>query len=164
MSEGASNRDELVRDMRLAMREFMARAVLFQDAVARYAGLNGADLQTVGLLMERGPSTPGELAQHIGMTSGGSITAVIDRLERAGYVARRRDEADRRRVLVEVDIDKVMREVGPVYGRVAARWEEYLKTLSDAELAAGTSLIKEAACLNRDEAERLRQERGGTPP
>jgi len=157
----SSNREQLVRDLGIGMREFMARAVLFQDAVARYAGLNSADLQTVGLLMERGPCTPGELAQHIGMTSGGSITAVVDRLERAGYVTRRRDEEDRRRVLVEVDVGKVMREVGPVYGRVAARFDDYLATLSDAELRSGADLIRHAAVLNREEGERLRRERRG---
>jgi predicted transcriptional regulator len=137
--------------------------VLFQDAVARHAGLNSTDLQTVGLLMGQGPSTPGELAAHVGMTAGGSITAVIDRLERLGYVSRRRDETDRRRVLVEADVDKVLRDVGPVYGRVAARWEAYVQTLDDDQLLLAVELFRQAAQINRDETQRLRQERGNPP-
>jgi DNA-binding MarR family transcriptional regulator len=42
----------------------------------------------------------GNLAQKSGLTSG-AITAVIDRLERAGYARRVPDPSDRRRVLVE---------------------------------------------------------------
>ncbi|HUO73516.1 MAG TPA: MarR family transcriptional regulator [Solirubrobacteraceae bacterium] len=42
----------------------------------------------------------GELAQASGLTTG-AITAVIDRLERAGYAQRVPDPADRRRVLIE---------------------------------------------------------------
>ena len=42
----------------------------------------------------------GQLAAEARLTSG-AITAVIDRLERAGYVRRVADPDDRRRVLVE---------------------------------------------------------------
>ena len=40
------------------MREFQARSVLFQDAVAKWGGVNSTDLQCVGLLMSDGPATP----------------------------------------------------------------------------------------------------------
>ena len=43
------------------------------------------------------PLTPGDLGDRLGMSSG-ATTAVVDRLERAGYVRRRRDERDRRRI------------------------------------------------------------------
>jgi DNA-binding MarR family transcriptional regulator len=42
----------------------------------------------------------GDLAQASRLTTG-AITAVIDRLERAGYARRVHDPSDRRRVLVE---------------------------------------------------------------
>jgi DNA-binding MarR family transcriptional regulator len=43
------------------------------------------------------PLTPGELGQRLGISSG-ATTAVVDRLERAGHVRRRRDDHDRRRL------------------------------------------------------------------
>ena len=141
------------------MRAFMARVVLFQDAVARSVGLNSSDLQTVGLLMSEGPASPGELAVRIGMTQGGAITGLIDRLEKAGYVSRQRDEHDRRRVLVVADEAKVIADVGHIYGRVAERWNGYLSTLTDEEIAVGTRIIAAAAEVNREEIERLRQGR-----
>jgi DNA-binding MarR family transcriptional regulator len=138
------------------MREFMARAVLFQDAVARSAGLNGTDMQCVSLLMSGGPATPGELAERAGITAGGAITAAIDRLERAGYVTRRRDPHDRRRVIVTADVDRVLEQVGPIYGRVGARWAEYLDTLSDEQIDFANELFARAAEVNREEIELLR--------
>lgn len=142
-----------------AMREFMARAVLFQEAVARSVGLNSSDLQTVSLLMSEGPASPNELSKRIGMSQGGAITGLIDRLERAGYVSRRRDEQDRRRVLVVANQEKVFADVGHIYGRVAERWNEYLATMTEDEVALGTRIIAAAAEVNRLETERLRQER-----
>ena len=141
-----------------AMREFMARAVLFQEAVARSVGLNSSDLQAVSLLMSEGPASPSELSERIGMSQGGAITGLIDRLERAGYVSRQRDEHDRRRVLVVADQAKVIADVGDIYGRVAERWNAYLSTLSEDEVALATRVIAAAAEMNRVEIERLRSE------
>ncbi|MGB3327618.1 MAG: MarR family transcriptional regulator [Thermomicrobiales bacterium] len=141
-----------------AMREFMARAVLFQDAVARSGGINGTDLQLVGLLMSEGPATPGELARRSGLSAGGAITAAIDRLEHAGYVTRSRDRADRRRVIVSAVPEVVLQRVGPAYARVAEQWNGVLATLSDEELAFATAILERAAAINREEIERLRGE------
>lgn len=145
-----------------AMREFQARSVLFQEAVARSGGLNGSDLQAVGILMSEGPATPGELAERIGLTAGGSITALIDRLERGEYVVRTRDVTDRRRVLVTAVPERVFTEVGHVYARIAERWGAYLATLTAEQIEFATEFLTRAAEINRDETDRLR--RGGQDP
>ena len=140
------------------MREFMARAVLFQDAVARYGGINSTDMQAVGLLMSDGPATPGELAERTGVTAGGAITAVVDRLERAGYVTRERDANDRRKVIVTARADAVLAKVGPIYGRVGQRWADYLATLSDEQIEFANELFARAAEINREETALLREQ------
>lgn len=161
MTESDATGDAAGARMGAAMREFMARAVLFQDAVARSAGLRSVDLQVVGLLMESGPATPGELAARSGLTAGGAITGLIDRLERAGYVRRERDSHDRRRVLVRVDEARVLDAVGPVYGRVASRWNEYLTTLNEEQIELAINLFTRAAEINREETEQLQREAAG---
>lgn len=159
MSDAEPGRDAAVARSAEVMRELMARAVLFQEAVARSGGLNGTDLQTVGLLMSEGPATPGELAQRVGVTSGGAITAVVDRLERAGYVTRSRDAHDRRRVIITARTDTVRERVGPVYARVGARWTEYLGTLTVEQVELANEVMAMAAEINRTEIEHLRRER-----
>jgi len=140
-----------------AMQDFNAHAVLLQDTIARTVGRTGVDLQVVGLLLREGPTTPGVLAARTGLSAGGAITALIDRLERAGYVQRRRDDTDRRRVLVEAVPDRVFADVGRVYQQIAARWAEYLSTLSDEQIAFANDLLRTASAVNREEIDRLRQ-------
>jgi len=161
MSGRSARRDAAIAGQGLAMQEFMARAVLFQDAVARSVGLNSTDLQAVGLLLSNGPATPGELAARTGLTAGGAVTAMIDRLERAGYVTRSRDESDRRRVIVTAAPEPLMAAVGPVYGRVAERWNAYLDTLTDEQIEFATELMSRAAEVNREEIELLRRDAAG---
>lgn len=152
-----SRRDREMERAAEVMREFMARAVLFQDAVAKWGGLNSTDLQVASLLMSEGPATPGELADRTGLTAGGAITTAIDRLERGGFASRDRDPNDRRRVIVTADADAVIARFGEVYGRVGARWNAYLETLSDEQLAFANELLAHAAEVNREEIELLRR-------
>jgi DNA-binding MarR family transcriptional regulator len=139
-----------------AMRRFMARAVLYQDAVAKSVGMNATDLQCANLLLLHGPMTAGELAERAGLTAGGAITGVIDRLERSGLVHRERDPADRRRVVITADAALVWQRLGPAYERIGRRWSQYLATLDDQQIAFATEVLTTAAELNRDETSRLR--------
>jgi hypothetical protein len=82
---------------------------------------------------------------------------MIDRLERAGYVTRARDEADRRRVIVTANPEPVLAGVGPVYARVSQRWNEYLATLTDEQIEFAGELLAEAAEVNREQIEMLRE-------
>ncbi len=67
--------------------------------------LHATDLRALICLLDADrfgvPATPGLLSAALGLTSA-STTALVDRLERAGHIRRRRDTADRRRVLLEV--------------------------------------------------------------
>lgn len=155
MTEPSTRARELERAGEV-MREFMARAVLFQDTVAKWGGVNSTDLQCAGLLLADGPATPGELAERAGLTAGGAITTVIDRLEREGLVSRDRDPNDRRRVIVTADAAAIFARFGEVYGRVGARWNAYLDTLTDEQLAFANELLSRAAAVNREEIELLR--------
>jgi DNA-binding MarR family transcriptional regulator len=94
-------RHELIKALDEAVRKVGAQSVLISDLVATRVGLNSTDLECLDLLYLAGGITAGKLAEHTGLTTG-ATTAVIDRLERAGFVRRRRDPEDRRRVFVEV--------------------------------------------------------------
>jgi len=65
-------------------------------------------------LDEIDPTTVNDLARHMGVTAA-TMSLALDRLERKGYVARRRDHADRRRVHVRLTAGGVrMREASSV--------------------------------------------------
>jgi DNA-binding MarR family transcriptional regulator len=108
--------------------------VLLHNAIASKSGINVTDMQCINLLQLRGPMTPGQLADAMFLTTGGAITAVIDRLEKAGLVQRRRDAADRRRVIVEATATGATQELGERFEPVAERYEELLATYTDEQL------------------------------
>jgi DNA-binding MarR family transcriptional regulator len=84
-----------------AMRAYQMSVDIFDEAVADKLGLNRTDFRCIDILDQHQPMTAGALAQAARISTG-TMTFVIDRLEAAGFVRRRRDGDDRRRVLVEI--------------------------------------------------------------
>lgn len=69
---------------------------------AKRLGLHITDLSLIGLLIERlEGASPKEIMQHLGLSSG-AATALIDRMEKAGYVERVPNPKDRRSVLIKI--------------------------------------------------------------
>lgn len=131
-------RVKLAGELQQAMQRSTMWTVLLHHTVAAKAGINVTDAQCVNLLSLDGPMTPGQLAQAMGITTGGAITAVVDRLEKAGYVRRTRDPDDRRRVIVELIPENVSR-IGAYFepiaketmNRFSSYTEEQLRFLLD---------------------------------
>ncbi|BCK54945.1 MarR family transcriptional regulator [Nocardia wallacei] len=115
-----STRADMVAALREELRVQATRTVVFHSAVAARLGITVTDLSCLNLLRMRGPLTPGELADLLGIARGGAITTVVDRLERAGYVRRNRDARDRRRVRVEPVAVRAEVAVAPLYGELTA--------------------------------------------
>lgn len=91
--------DQLRAEINTSLLRFIAGVVLHNQVVAQRVGLGASDSQFMSLLRLHGPLSPGRLAELSRLTTG-TVTGVIDRLERAGFVSRQRDAVDRRKVLV----------------------------------------------------------------
>jgi DNA-binding MarR family transcriptional regulator len=96
-----SSRQHLIEDVASAMRALQRAVDHYDELVASRLGINRSDLRCLDLLEETGTMTAGQLAAGSGLTSG-ATTRMLDRLEQAGYLRRRPDSGDRRRVLVEL--------------------------------------------------------------
>lgn len=115
-----------------AIRLFIAGSSLFSQRVAEKLGLHPTDMQFLNLLELLGPMTPGVLAQCSGLSSGG-VTVVLDRLEKAGYVRRSSNPADRRSVLVSL-VAARQKRVTTNYDSVQKQFEGVLAGFSEQEL------------------------------
>lgn len=141
-------------------RDLATEMVAFQEAVARRVGMTAAERKCAGLLIDRGPMTPGQLMQATGLTSG-AITGIVDRLIRAGYAARVANPADRRSVLVEPRRAEVLQAgYAPAFAaltaamnRLDARYSESERALILRHLADTIDILREAtgAALVDDE-------------
>jgi DNA-binding MarR family transcriptional regulator len=113
----------------------VADLIVFNQEVADRLGVGTTDMQVVGHIQrEGGAMTPGRLAELTGLSTG-TITGLIDRLEKAGYVRRERDPNDRRRVLLHVDEARLQQEIAPLYAAQGALLAEVVDRFSPAEQA-----------------------------
>jgi DNA-binding MarR family transcriptional regulator len=88
-----------IPEVRLLLRRFALHRNRRIDALCRHVGVSRSDYDALEALDEHGPLTPGELGTLLTLTSG-SVTALIDRLEKLGWASRNRHPDDRRKVIV----------------------------------------------------------------
>ena len=118
----------------LEIRKFIASAIFFNAQAAEKVGLGLTDMQTLHMLQLYGPSTPSRLAAATGLSSGG-ITVALDRLEKAGYIRRRPNPADRRSLLVTL-VPSSLAKLAGLYEGVEAETRRLLATLPRRDLDA----------------------------
>jgi DNA-binding MarR family transcriptional regulator len=125
---------------------------LDQAAADRY-GLNRTDMRALDIICRAGPLAPTDLARLLGFTTGG-VTTVLDRLERAGYIRRLADTADRRRLVVEATAATAARD-REVFGDLIRQTGELLATYTDDQLAVIDDFLTRARQLTAAYADTL---------
>jgi DNA-binding MarR family transcriptional regulator len=103
-----------------AQQRAAARGTVLAELIAGRLGITPTDLKCVHVL-SRGPRTARVLAEELRLTPG-AITAVVDRLERAGFATRERGSTDRRQVTVRAVPERVAEAAAlyrPLYERMA---------------------------------------------
>ena len=144
--------DELVREFRVSGNQDNA----FDNLAAERLGVNETDLHCLNIIENSGGLNAGELAARSGLT-GGAVTGVIDRLERAGYARRAPDPSDRRRVKLEVT-PAFYKAADQIWGPTSADWHSTLaKRFTADELEQITDFLRTTNELGRRHLARLRE-------
>lgn len=120
---------------------------------AERIGVNATDFQCLDVVHRAGSLTAGELAAEAGLTTG-AVTAVIDRLERAGYARRVRDADDRRRVRVEVT-SRLAERAEAIWGPMTEEWWALMERYTTEQLNVMVELVRGWNELSRPHIERL---------
>ena len=128
-----NSREDLEKKVMMAARNQGVNSVLFRNATGRKLGVNVTDNECLSFLTIKGFATPSELSRYTGLTTG-STTAMLDRLEKAGYITRKPNPNDRRGVLIEVN-KKWMEAAGPLVVGIQQAHRELFTRYSDDELA-----------------------------
>src|SRR3954464_807124 len=106
ISATESERRRAPAPTRQSLRALSIQLSLLNHQVGAKVGLNDVDLDCLDLITRHGPLSPSALAQRPALHPA-TITGILDRLERGGWVARERDPSDRRAVLVRALGDRV---------------------------------------------------------
>src|SRR5579871_5186401 len=114
------------------MRRSTAQGAMFAKTVADRAGISASDMDCMDFLNLEGRMTAGRLAELTGLTTG-AITGVVDRMEKAGFVRRERDDSDRRKVFI-APVPERLAEIGRFYVLMQRAMQELSDRYTDAEL------------------------------
>jgi DNA-binding MarR family transcriptional regulator len=129
--------DDLLRDQ-------ASRVLVVHQAIADRFGLGPSDLKAVDLASRTGEAlTAGQIADATGL-SNSAVTALLDRLERQGFIERRRDVADRRRVVV-VSTGKREAELALAFRPLFRSTQHVLARYSTAELELLVGFMRQLA-------------------
>src|SRR4051812_2131659 len=103
--EEARQRRRTANSIKDSLRELRVQLSSLNHRVGARVALRDVDLDCLDLLSQRGPLSPTALSRLAGLHPA-TTTGVLDRLERGGWIARDRDPADRRAVVVRVLPDR----------------------------------------------------------
>jgi DNA-binding MarR family transcriptional regulator len=129
----ATKKQHLLDATHEAARAQSTATVFFHHAIAQRFGLGVTDEKAMDVLARFGPLTAGEIAGHTGLAPA-SVTSLIDRLEQKGFVRRTRDAKDRRRVLVELQFDR-LGGMTALFGALRERADRLFRRYSADELS-----------------------------
>jgi DNA-binding MarR family transcriptional regulator len=133
---------ELGQQLRDEIMGYFGAASDFSESVAKKLKLSRTDMRCLELIGRHGPLTAGQLAEQSGLTTG-AVTFILDRLEQAGMVTRRRDTEDRRRVWVEIEPD-AQKRLQEMQQPVAEQMREVTQHFKADELAVVRDYMRQA--------------------
>lgn len=125
-SGGGVNRGPAQADVRRSLNAVALQLSLLNRRVGARLELKDADFECFNLVFTEGPLTPTALARRSGLHPA-TVTGVLDRLERAGWVVRERDPGNRRAVLVRALRDRT----GEMFGLLAGMNDAMSDILDD---------------------------------
>src|SRR5438034_8405731 len=103
--EQARDRQRLASEVRSSLRELRIQLALLNYRVGSQVDLKDIELDCLDILDTAGPLSPSALARRAGVHPA-TMTGILDRLERGGWIVRERDPADRRAVVVRIQRDR----------------------------------------------------------
>jgi len=135
---------------------------MLDEAVAARLGVTRSDARGLGILVNQEPMAVGELAAAVGLTYP-AASALIDRMERTGYVTRTAQPSDKRRILVQTT-ERARREADAIFADLIAAFVRLAGGYTDAELELLTRFIAANRAILRTQATRIRSEASRQSP
>ena len=137
----------------MAAREYGIQMTLYRNIIFEKLSVNGTDMECLGYLLSKRISTPTELAKYTGLSSG-ATTAMLDRLEKGGFIERRPNPDDRRGTLI-VLAKSGAEKVAPWFAHVGKAQEQLISNYSEDELQLISGFFEQYAKIWEQERKKL---------
>ena len=155
-SDEQHRRKRLTASIKQSLRALSIQLSLLNHQVGARLGLKDVDLDCLDLIARHGPLSPSALAQRAGLHPA-TMTGILDRLERAGWIARDRDPSDRRAVLV-----RALRNRNPelmrLYSGMNSSMSDVCAGYGDAELETVADFLRRTVDAGQSATDKLAKE------
>jgi DNA-binding MarR family transcriptional regulator len=135
------------------LREVGIQLALLNHQISARLELKDVDLDCLNLIDRDGPLNPSVIVRRTGLHPA-TMTGILDRLERGGWIARDRDPSDRRAVIV-----RALRDRNPdlmrLYAGMNRSLNEILAGYDDTQLALLADFLNRTAEAGREATDDL---------
>ena len=149
----ARRRRRLTNAIKESLRELSIQLSLLNHQVGTHVDLRDVDLDCLDLINRYGPLSPSALARRTGLHPA-TMTGILDRLERSGWVARERDPGDRRAVLIKAQRDRNAELFG-LYAGMNTSMDQLCAGYSEAELELVAEFLRRTTSAGHEATEQL---------
>ncbi|MGH3655125.1 MAG: MarR family transcriptional regulator [Micromonosporaceae bacterium] len=150
---GTRSRRRLAASIKDSLRGLSIQLSLLNHQVGSRVALKQLDLDCLDLLLREGPLSPSALARRSGLHPA-TMTGILDRMERGGWVSRERDPSDRRAVVVQASKDRVSELFG-LYAGMNHRMDDLFTGYSDADLQVLADFLSRTSDAGREATSEL---------
>jgi DNA-binding MarR family transcriptional regulator len=153
--DAARRRRRLTLGVRDSLRELSRQLSLLNHRVGTRLDLRDTDLECLDLIARYGPASPSALARRAGLHPA-TMTGILDRLERGGWVTRDRDPgaSDRRAVTVRSRRERGAEVLG-LFSGMNESLEQICAGYTDAELELLAGFLRRTTDAGRQATDNL---------
>jgi DNA-binding MarR family transcriptional regulator len=146
-------RQRSTSEIRSSLRELRIQLSMLNSRVGSQLELKDVDLDCFDIIESHGPLSPTALARRAGLHPA-TMTGILDRLERGGWIVRERDPSDRRAVVVRA-IRERYAELIRQYAGMSRSMNRLLARYSESELELIADFMRRTIEAGRDATDDL---------
>ena len=155
-ADASRRRGRLSAAIKQSLRELRMQLSLLNLHVGAQLDLKDVDLDCLDLVASHGPLSPTALARRAGLHPA-TMTGILDRLERGGWVVRERDPSDRRAVVVRA-LRGRNAELMRLYSGMNTSMDAICAGYAESELEVLADFLRRTASAGQSATEKLASE------